>query len=280
MEMIIDAHCHVGDLLNPNGGKLIEKTGIKNRNYFDSGFFAGLLGYRTFGEHKQPNRLIRAWATYSGRKRNFAATRENMRKSMDKSNIDYSCCMPISPNVNFNDLYDAKEKDSGIIPFTSVDFSRFYDFDTKLCADVWRGARGLKLHPIIQNTSLLTRKSYEVIESFQPYGLPILFHSGVTTYYHGEEKKKECPSYGKIGSAKLMIRDFPNAKFIIGHAGLFEVDQVIDAFSDCKNVYVDTSSLSNALQFFSDQGLRVKTIRDSEATLEKIFYQTVGKREN
>lgn len=46
------------------------------------------------------------------------------------------------------------------------------------------------------------------------------------------------------------------------------------------NVYLETSCLSDALQFFSEQGITTKTIRDSEATLEKIFYQTVETKEN
>ena len=50
------------------------------------------------------------------------------------------------------ELYKAKEKDPSIIPFTGVDFSRHYDFEAALCSDVWRGAKGMKLHPIIQNT--------------------------------------------------------------------------------------------------------------------------------
>ncbi len=244
---IIDVHTHLGDILYDCGGHVIHEkslpdrnlfdTGFKLRNLFDAGFYAALIHYRHRG--KQPHNLIREWGTYSNRQRNFVASVENMQKSLDASGVTQTCCLPIPPYVTFEDIKEAN--DERIIPFTGIDFTREYDLEKTLAHQVQRGAKGMKLHPIIQKVSLSDRRLREGIEIFSVYNLPVLFHSGVTSYYHGKEKSKQEPKNGNISQAEQLIADFPNVRFIVGHAGGIEVREVIETLPKYDNAYVDTS---------------------------------------
>jgi hypothetical protein len=226
VEEIIDIHSHLGNVLYPNGGELIcckglpdrslFDTGFKFRNLFDAGFYAALIKYRHDG--KQPHALIRAWGTWSNRNRNAVATLENMQKSMNASGVSKSVVLPIAPYVTFDDISDLG--DERLIAFTSCDFNDdISEIEKKLDSHVSQGAKGLKLHPIIQKVSLGDQKTYDVVEAFSKHNLPILFHSGV----------------------KKLIGTFDNVNFIIGHAGGIGVDQVISTISGYDNAYVDTS---------------------------------------
>ncbi len=244
---IIDIHTHLGDILYDCGGHVITQeglpdrnlfdTGFKLRNLFDAGFYAALINYQHKG--KQPPSLIREWGTYSNRQRNFVASLENMQRSLEASGVTQTCCLPIPPYVTFEDIQEAKDK--RIIPFTGVDFTKEYNLEQTLARQVQEGAKGMKLHPIVQKISLSDQRLKDAVEIFSVYNLPILFHSGVTSYYHGIEKKKQEPKNGNISEAEQLVRDFPKVKFIVGHAGGIEVDEVITRLPKYENVFVDTS---------------------------------------
>ena len=133
------------------------------------------------------------------------------------------------------------EKDSGIIPFTGIDYTREYDIEASLASDVASGAKGLKLHPVVQRIPLTSKRTFKAVEAFASFKLPILFHCGVSSYYLGDEKSKEEPSYGEIHHSEKLVKAFPQVNFIAGHAGLYEVKDVIELLSKYKNVWVDIS---------------------------------------
>ena len=243
MEKIIDIHTHLGDILYPNGGEQIEKIGVKKNMLFDLISLSELMLHPDFGGaiYESP---IYPFITKASRARNLTATRENLRKSMDKYGVVKSACMPIEPYLTFDDLKIAAGLDDGIIPFTSVDFTTKFDIgkiSAKLKKDVKGGARGLKLHSIIQRVSLTDKRTFQAVEAFEPHGLPVLFHSGISHYYPKDEEDRQVPEYGKIPYAKELLAAFPKVNFIAGHAGLYEIDSVIEMLSPLKNAFVDVS---------------------------------------
>ena len=241
MDAIIDAHCHLGDILNRGGGSLIEKTSIRKRILFDPLCISELNLYRSCGLDDLLFALFPNWVTKAEQARNATATRENLRKSMDEAGIMYSVCMPVPPHVTFTDLVRAAAEDPGIIPFTGIDFTQEYDLNTVLADDVKSGAKGLKLHPIIQNVSLDSQRTFEAVEAFAPHGLPVMLHTGVTSYYLKQEKAWENPHYGEIRYVRELARSFPGVNFIAGHAGLDEVHDVMEMLGGFHNVWVDIS---------------------------------------
>ena len=226
---IIDMHTHLGDILNFGGGRTIFQKGVTKKGFFDLVSITEKGLYRT--------NAILEWflqvfctdlITRSCLSRNATATLENMQKAMKGNNVVKSVCLPVPPYVHFEDLKKAKDIGNFVVPFTGVDFSKDYDVEASFKSDVAKGAKGLKLHPIIQKEPLKSKKTYAVIETFSAFGLPVLFHSGVQSYYLGREKKeKQKPEYGKSDDALGIVKAFPDMIFIIGHAGIFQYREIM-----------------------------------------------------
>jgi predicted TIM-barrel fold metal-dependent hydrolase len=243
--MIIDSHGHLGDILNPRGGELIFRKGVRKRPVLD------LTTFSEWRMHaRMPGVLLRLLMDQITRgqiARNETATLENMRKSLDRAGVDKMVCLPVPPYVTFADLKRAAQADPGVIPFTGVDFTRDYDLQAALDADVAAGARGLKLHPIIQKEPLNGKRTFEAVEAFAVHALPVLFHAGAFSYYLGADKaRNQDPSYGEIHYARDLVAAFPKVNFVAGHAGLFQVEDAITMLGRYSNVYVDITIQSPA----------------------------------
>jgi uncharacterized protein len=246
--MIIDIHCHLGDILYPDGGRLIWKKGVRKARGFDViSISEASLHNRMGGTIALVDKIMSGLVTRAERKRNANATLENMRTSMDSAGVNRAVCMPIPPYVTFDDLARVAEADESILPFTGVDFTGSNDVAGQLSADVARGARGLKLHPIIQQRPLNGPEMMVAVEVFAPHGLPVLFHCGISSYYLGVEKTRcQNPELGRIEDARCMASAFPGVAFIAGHAGLFKVKDVMNLLGPLSNVSVDISFQSPA----------------------------------
>ena len=241
--MIIDIHAHLGDILFPEGGRLIEKKGVRQKGVLDVNTLPEILLFRGM---ENSNINLDGWFYKRSMKdmmsRNFAGTRENFRKSMDEAGISHSVSLPVPPYVNFSDLKPAAEKDPAIIPFTGIDFTKEYDFEAELSSDVDAGAKGIKLHPILQGEKLTSKRTFQAVEAFAPHGLPILMHTGVCTYYYDQRYTlREQPSYGELRYVNDLVRAFPNVHFILGHGVLFQNREAMEMLGGLKNVWVDTT---------------------------------------
>ncbi len=148
--------------------------------------------------------------------------------------------MPIPPYVDFDDLARAQKREKRLIPFTGLDYT-VKDPSGRLARDVASGARGLKLHPIIQRVALTDRRTMEVVERFAAFGLPVLFHCGYTSYFHRAEAHRQDTSLGAIAHARRLAGSFPSVRFIAGHSGLFEVRETIELLAPLPNVYAEIS---------------------------------------
>lgn len=243
--MIIDIHTHLGDILNPGGFNLIEQRGVKKKRIFDIISLYETGGMRTYGLDDLIHRSMRRLITRSERARNAVATLENMGVSMDEARVDFSVCMPIAPHVDFDNLLTSQKRDRRILPFTTVDFTRWDNAIDRLKDDIKRGAWGLKLHPVIQSVSPDDRRMFEALQVFSSLGKPILTHAGVASYYLKKESGRNVPEYGRIYLIEALVKTFPDIRFIIGHGGLFQWAEVIKRLRGCHNVWVDTSFQSS-----------------------------------
>lgn len=242
MEQVIDVHGHLGDILDPGGGRLIDARGVVMERIFDPVAVSEARLHRdALGVGKLSYSLFTGAFTRAERARNATATLENFRSSLDDAGVTRSVCLPIPPYVTFEDLRRAAEAEPRVIPFTGVDYSGAGGLDFDFADQVRRGARGLKLHPIIQNIPLTSPETRAAVESFATHELPVLFHCGVSSYYLGADRRRQEPRYGEIHYAAELARDFPAVRFIAGHAGLFEVRKVMALLGDHPNVWVDTS---------------------------------------
>ena len=92
MNPIIDIHTHLGDILNHEGGGLIEKSGVKKARIFDPISVSEVLLHRDFGGGDALFMVILRWVVKAERARNLTATRENCRVSMDGADVLYTAC--------------------------------------------------------------------------------------------------------------------------------------------------------------------------------------------
>lgn len=150
------------------------------------------------------------------------------------------------------------------------------------------GGKGIKLHPWLQAFSTDYPCVGRIVASCIRYHLPILFHDGTPPY-------SDC-----LQIANLAER-FPEAKIILGHAGLYDLYRsAIHAAKRYKNIYLCLcgpavqdirqilAEVDNSRVFFgSDFGSqavsiladRIKTVEyaiDNRQLTDKIFYHNAN----
>lgn len=239
---IIDVHGHIGDILYPDGGELIFKTGIKYPISFWEWFLCERVLYKETFFFRVAEKFFPYWSVKSERKRNAAATLENLRKSLDDTNIVKCVCAPVEPNVTYDDILAAAKTEPRIIAFTSPDFTLgISNMKDKLTSDLKKGATGVKIHPIIQEVEADSESVMTAVETLQPYSKPVLIHAGSSSYYLPSENKTRFINYSSIERIECLISTFPKVNFIIGHAGLDDFKKVIEIMPKYNNAYVDTS---------------------------------------
>lgn len=249
---VIDVHGHLGDVLFPGGGEIVMRTGVRRPRFefirvmdrlnihapwFVKAFFA--IVHRV-----GPGEKLLTWLVgRSDAARNRSATLENLSAELDRHRVDHFVALPIAPNVLFDDVLAAATADPRVIPFTTVDFDDLANVEQRLADDVARGARGLKLHPILQRVALDAEETATAVRAFAPHGLPVLFHAGYCNYYDGcpQHRHLEAPENGYIATAVDLIRAFPDVRFVVAHGALDETDDLVSLLGDAANVWVDVS---------------------------------------
>jgi predicted TIM-barrel fold metal-dependent hydrolase len=167
-----------------------------------------------------------------------------MAKVMDENHISSMVMLPIHPYVTFEDVLEASKVDSRIIPFTTIDYGLGRDAGKKLLEDVENGARGLKIHPIIQKKSLLDEDTLEALRHWEQTSKPVQPHLGVYYYYPDEESHLHCPENGKYDDFKKLISMFPEIKFIASHSAGFDWKPLVADGKNLDNLYIDLSFVS------------------------------------
>ncbi|MDI6797956.1 MAG: amidohydrolase family protein [Desulfatibacillaceae bacterium] len=240
MNAIVDAHAHLGDVLNPQGAKIIGSTGLKKPRFFDLVLISEMLLHRRSFAGNALARLAWRVVARADQARSRCASLENLLNSMQENGVSHTVCMPIAPAVKSADLLSAAKNSPRIIAFASPDFGQ-KNFAGLLEDDLRQGAAGVKLHSILQQKPLTDPDTFAAVEIAVAANKPVLFHCGVHWYYPSLQNTPQVPEYGKVEYAKKLVAAFPKARFVAGHAGLYDVRQVIDELVSFKNVWVDTS---------------------------------------
>lgn len=238
---IVDAHVHLGDILQRGGARLIHEKGVRKARVLDPVTLSEWLLHPAVRKVNYDGWIYRL-AVRADHARNRTATLENLASARVRADVTRCAVMPIPPNVTFQDLLPAARLEPWIVPFTGVDFTRIRTVDSDLARDVEGGARGLKLHPILQNVALDDERTFQAVEAFGRYGLPVLFHAGIAHYYLDEaDRRKTRPEYGRIRQALGLVKAFPRVPFVVGHAGLVQAPEVMEALGGFRNVWVEVS---------------------------------------
>lgn len=246
-QKIIDFHTHLGDIFHENKN-ISFKAPPTLPPYPDP--FADLAKERynrplVVEDQAQQNVLIDAGQLRTWQYGGLIATTQ----ALDKNQIDYAVSLPVLPNTSFEEALAASRLEPRILPFTSADFSLpVEDMCKKLVSDIAMGAKGLKLHPILQNVRLCDERTYAAVEVFGSRGLPITSHCGINDYYKpGSPYKALAPKeYGELSDMLQLIARYPDYILIPAHAGGdcgWEYEELAEAVAKhgWKRVYTDTS---------------------------------------
>jgi len=302
MTKVIDIHSHLGDIFAARRNVIYDLNTPSYNNAFENDVFANHEKNHFEGPLIGPDPEEFANLTALGEKRGWFNTLENLTKRMDKYDL-LVCLHPIHPNISFEDYLAASKLESRILPFTSMNFSLSPEkIIDKLYQDVAKGARGLKIHPPLQNIDLSSDKLHKVLEGWEKVGLPIISHCGANNYYADERASLVTPEFGDVKYFIQLVKDFPNINFISAHCGGLmggEMELMGEQIGGSKNLWVDTtfrspSDIKKMIKYygedkvcfgtdtpFSSTGASLECVHealgDNPVVLEKVLYSNAAK---
>lgn len=200
-------------------------------------------------------------------------TIEDFIAALDKNGIDMAVVAPItpgSPDLGFSTnefVYGlAKQYPKRIINFACVvPYEREAPDELEHAVKEY-GAKGLKIHPPLQNFSLLDPRIFPTIRKTIELDIPILIHTG-PIYSRGVRLRLGDPY--DIDDLALT---FPEAKLVIAHGNPLGHDPVIAAKNP--NVHMDTVAMfSHMARMIPDIG--AETIRWLRGP-DKLLYGSDG----
>ncbi|MDR2156712.1 MAG: amidohydrolase family protein [Clostridiales Family XIII bacterium] len=238
---ILDSHAHIGDIFH-GSGNVTFKTGVVKSVYDDPFAACEKSGYAQPLIPEDPDDLIRA-----GKRRSEEWTLENLTAELDRQTCPvYAVMLPIWPNQTFEEYLAASKLEPRIIPFTSCALDMpIREMADKLRRDIERGAKGLKLHPTIQNTPLDDPKISAAMEVFRAADLPVVTHCGDNPYYTADSpySRLTTPAYSAFDEVIAFCRRWPDVKIVVAHCCGY-AERLFEAAQGLRNVYTDTTMCS------------------------------------
>lgn len=293
---IIDSHAHLGDIFHQNKNSSFKNHIVKGE-YPDH--FARLekSGFNTPLFTGNPDDLDRV--IDGGQFRCWEFGIEQLSRELDETGMAGIVLLPVMPNTSFEEYLAASKIDSRIIPFTAADMTLpMEDMLAKLKRDVGRGAKGLKLHPVLQNVPAYDPRMVAAANLFGEFDLPVVTHVGVGQYYHEDTDWPQNPAYGAMEDyAKLAHMVNPDVPMIAAHCAAFAED-LMACCGDIERLYADTSFCNAALAQkavdvmgservlygtdcpFTHERYNIQVIDDAfseePATKDRVFYRNIA----
>ena len=236
--MIIDFHTHI--FPEKISASVIEKLSLTSRTkYFSDGTLTGLLN------------------------------------SMQKNEISFSVVLPVATNsaqvekIN-NSAATLNEKyfERGIISFASI-HPDFENYRAELSRMKNLGFKGLKVHPVYQNTNLDDKKFLNIFYRAAELDLIVVTHAGLDIGFPGVVKCSPQMS-------KNVVEEIGNFKFILAHMGGWKNwDEVLFQLAD-KKIFLDTSFSTGKISARKDFSWREEDLNLLDAIKFLDFVKVFG----
>ena len=235
---IIDSHAHLGDIFHSNINSSF-RNNVKKGDYpghFEtlekSGFTVPLFtGNPDDLDHVIDGGQYRCWE--------FGI--EQLTKELDESNMTGIVLLPCLPNTTFEEYLAASKLEPRIIPFTGADMDLpMNDMLDKLKRDIGRGAKGLKLHPVLQCVRATDERMIAAAKLFGEHDLPVVMHVGEGIYYHPDMIHHQVQEYGAMADFAAFAKQLPHQPLIAAHCAAF-AGALMELCGNQENVFADTS---------------------------------------
>lgn len=243
MKRIIDFHGHLGDIFL--GKNVSFKTNLpKPQSFHDHFYENGQSGF-TFNVAGKSAEALQT-RIQQGQRRTQHGTLENILADLSEAEAAYMVLLPVFPQTSFEEYRAACFLDKRLLTFTSADYAlNEEEMLAKLRQDIVLGAKGLKVHAILQNVPLNDERTCKAVEVFGEAGLPIYVHVGESYYYTLEQKNYHCPAeYGRLESFLELVERYPNYDFIAAHCANRYAEELANGVKERKHIYTDTTFCS------------------------------------
>jgi hypothetical protein len=133
---------------------------------------------------------------------------------------------------------EAAAGEPALLPFVGLDPSVMTPAELRdeLEACAAAGARGVKLHPIVQRLAPGTAALWPVYELCQELGLPVLFHSGFLG-------RSEWNALARPNAFADVLEAFPELRVVLAHLGRGHFDEAVALAERFPQVAFDTCAV-------------------------------------
>ena len=167
-------------------------------------------------------------------------TLDGLLKSMEKSGVNISVILPVATNTEQvekinNSAARTNEKffERGIISFASI-HPDFQNYRAELSRVKNLGFKGIKIHPVYQDTNLDDKKFLRIFDRAAELDLIVVTHAGLDIGFPGVIKCSPKMS-------RKVIEEIGEFKFVLAHMGGWKNwDEVLFELAD-KKFFLDTS---------------------------------------
>ena len=187
-------------------------------------------------------------------------TLNGLMVSMKKFSVDVSIILPVATKleqvIKINDnaaQINEKFFDAGIISFASI-HPDFEKFRAELSRVKSLGFKGIKIHPVYQDTNLDDKKFLRIFDRAAELDLIVITHAGLDI---GFPNVIRCTPK----MARHVVEEIGEFKFILAHMGGWKSwDEVAEELSDV-NIFVDTAFstglIPNKENFYSAEEMKM-----------------------
>lgn len=159
--------------------------------------------------------------------------------SMESAGINYSVLQPVATkpkqveSINTNAMKINSDY-KNIISFGAI-HPDFENSDDELKRISEAGIKGIKIHPVYQNTNINDERYIKILRASGEFNLSVLIHAGWDIGFPGDDKA--LPK--KIFDA---IKFSPDTKIILAHMGGWRCwNEAEKLFADVENIFIDTA---------------------------------------
>lgn len=165
-------------------------------------------------------------------------TERGLCASMDKAGIDLSVVLPVATNpdkvAQINEISYTNNLKQNKLFYLGCMHPDCSDYANELRRISSLGLKGIKIHPVYQNTDIDDIRFLRILYEAASSGLFVITHSGYDIGFPGAVN---CSP----DMVKNVIKEIGNITLVLAHMGFWRSWERSKELAEYKNVYIDTS---------------------------------------